>query len=109
MFPRNVVTLNIEAQDVRFLVTRGKQVLDWGSIPLAAGLVKQGLVADPAKVSSAINTLFSEKKLRRRGVVAGLTGLRSVLRTVYFRSAPLLIISIITASRRTPPLTTIWK
>ena len=40
MFPRNVVTLNIEAQDVRFLVTRGKQVLDWGSIPLAAGLVK---------------------------------------------------------------------
>jgi Tfp pilus assembly PilM family ATPase/Tfp pilus assembly protein PilN len=51
-------------------------------MPLTTGLVKQGLVADPAGVASAINTLFSEKKLSPKGVVVSLAGLRSVLRIV---------------------------
>jgi len=80
MFSKSTVTLNIETNDIRFLVSRGKRIVDWGSLPLPAGLVKQGLVVEPARVSSAIDTLFSEKKLPKSNVVAGLTGLRSVIR-----------------------------
>ena len=80
MFSRSIVTLNIEANEVRFLVARGKRILRWGSLPLAPGLVKHGLIADPAKVSLATNILFREKKLPRSGVIASLTGLRSALR-----------------------------
>ena len=80
MFSKSIVTLNIESNEVRYLVARGKRILHWGGIPLAPGLVKRGFVADPAQVSLAIDALFREKKLPRRGVVASLTGLRSALR-----------------------------
>jgi len=82
MLSRTVVTLNIEARDIRYLVARGRQVLSWGSIPLAAGIAKHGLIADPTKVSSVLDTLFTGKRVPRQGVVASLTGLRSTMRVV---------------------------
>lgn len=80
MFSRSFVTLNIESSDVRFLVVRGRRILSWGSIPLAPGLVKRGFIYDSAGVSSAINTLFLEKKLPRNGTIVSLTGMRSSIR-----------------------------
>ena len=80
LFSKKIVTLNIEANSLRFLVVRGKQILHWGSIPLEPGLVRDGFIADPPKVASAINTLFLERKLPKRRVIVSLTGLRSVAR-----------------------------
>ena len=80
LFSKGIVTLNIEADSLRFLVAEGKRVRDWGSLPLAPGLVKDGFSADPAEVSAVINTLFLEKKLPKSRVIAGLTGLRSIPR-----------------------------
>jgi len=80
VFSRSIVTLNIESNEVRYVVARGKRIIQWGGIPLAPGLVKHGLIADPAKVSLAINTLFREKKLPKSRVIASLTGQRSALR-----------------------------
>lgn len=65
---------------MRFILAKGKRVRDWGSVSIAPGLVKDGFITDPAKVSSAINTLFLEKKMPKSGVIASLTGLRSVPR-----------------------------
>ena len=45
MFDPVVVSLNIEADSIRALVTQGKRVSRWGSLPLEPGLVKDGLVA----------------------------------------------------------------
>lgn len=61
-------------------MAKGKRVIDWGSIPLAPEVVKDGFIADTAKVSSIINTLFLEKKMPKSRVIACLTGLRSVPR-----------------------------
>ena len=80
MFSRSIVTLNIESNEVRYVVARGKRVLRWGSLPLAPGLVKQGLITDSAGLSSAINILFMEEKLPRSRVIASLSGQRSALR-----------------------------
>jgi len=80
MFSKSSVTLNIESSDIRYLVVRGKQILSWGSIPLESDLVRQGSVSNRGELSSAINNLFTEKKLPRNGVISSLPGIRSVLR-----------------------------
>jgi len=80
MFSKEIVTLNIEANGLRFLRIKGEKVWDWGSMPLAPGLVKDGLVTDPAKVSLAINELFLQTKIPHCRTIASLTGLRSVPR-----------------------------
>jgi len=80
VFAGSFVTLNIESSDIRFLVMRGRRILSWGTIPLALGLIKGGFIHDSLRVSSAVNALFLEKKLPRNGVIASLSGIRSVLR-----------------------------
>ena len=81
MFNNNVVTLSIESNEIRYLVVKGKYIYSWGSVPLPPGLVKQNIIADSAELSSIINSLFIEKKLPKNGIIASMTGLRSVLRT----------------------------
>ncbi len=80
LFSKSIVTLNIEADNVRFLVARGKRARYWGNMPLAPGLVKDGLIADPAKVSLAIDSLLLERKVPKRRVIASVSGLRSAPR-----------------------------
>ena len=80
MFSTRVVTLNIEPTDIRALTVEGRRVVRWASMPLEPGLVKDGLIADPAKVGAIIDSLFTEKRIPRDRVVVGLTGLRSVTR-----------------------------
>jgi type IV pilus assembly protein PilM len=81
MFNNSAVTLNIESNEIRYLVVNGKHIHSWGSVPLPQGLVKQNLIADSAELSSIINGLFIEKKLPKSVIIASMTGLRSVLRT----------------------------
>ena len=39
MFNNSVVTLNIESNEIRYLVVRGKHIHSWGSVPLPPGLI----------------------------------------------------------------------
>lgn len=80
MFSKRTVTLNIETDAVRFLVADGMRVGDWGSVPLDPGLVRDGLIYEPTKVSSVIDALFREKKLPKNRVIASLPSLRSLTR-----------------------------
>ena len=82
MFFRRTVTLNIEPSSIRALTVEGKSVVRWASMPLEPGLVKDGLITDPAKVGSAIDALFSEKRIPKDRVVVSLTGLHSVTRVL---------------------------
>lgn len=80
MFSPRIVTLNIEASTIRVLITRGKRVARWASVPLEPGLVKAGLILDAERVGSAIGSLFARKKIPKEGVFVSLTGLRCVTR-----------------------------
>jgi len=77
---RQVITLNLEDRCARLLTCRGKQVQKWGSMPLEAGLVRDGLVLDPREVGRKIRALFQEHRVSRKGVVASLTGAHSISR-----------------------------
>lgn len=77
---KSTVTLNIEGGSIRVLTTARNRVTGWGRVPLAPGLVKDGLIVAPAQVGSLIETLLAEKSLPKRRVVASLAGMRSVPR-----------------------------
>lgn len=77
---RSTVTLNIEATSARVLVTDGRRVTHWGSVPLPPGLVKDGLIVAPAQVGSLIESLLVDKRLSRKRVIVSVPGMRSVPR-----------------------------
>jgi type IV pilus assembly protein PilM len=69
------VTLNISATSIRLLSVKGREVKKWGSMPLAPGLVRDGLIAQPKEVGAAIDALFKLTQVPKQGVIVSLTGL----------------------------------
>jgi len=69
------VTLNISATSIRLLWVKGRQVKKWGSMPLAPGLVRDGLILQPKAVGAAINDLFKSTKAPKQRVIISVTGL----------------------------------
>ena len=69
------VTLNINATSIRLLSVRGGQVEKWGSIPLAPGLIRDGLILRPEAVGAAISDLFESTEVPKGRVITSLTGL----------------------------------
>jgi type IV pilus assembly protein PilM len=70
---QETVTVNIEERSLRLLTAKGGEVQKWGQAPLAPGLVENGLVRDPVQVGLAIEALFVEHKVPRKGVITSLT------------------------------------
>ena len=69
------VTLNISNTSIRLLSVMGRQVEKWGDMPLAPGLVKDGLILQPKAVGEAIDALFKSMKVPKEQVITSLTGL----------------------------------
>ncbi len=74
------VTLNIEGDSVRVMVTRGKQVTKWGSVPLSPDMIRDGLILDPIVVGSTASALLESQNISTKKAVASLSGLHSSLR-----------------------------
>lgn len=75
-----VVTLVIEASDVRFLSARGNQVSRWGSVPVPDGIVRSGIVEDVVTLGRLIDELFRREGLGRDRVITAVSGLRAIPR-----------------------------
>lgn len=69
------VTLNITATSIRLLSVKGRQVERWGSVPLAPGLVRDGVILQPKAVGKTISALFKSTKVPKQRVITSLTGL----------------------------------
>jgi Tfp pilus assembly protein PilN len=69
------VTLNISTSSLKILSVKRRQVKNWGSLPLTAGLVRDGLILQPQAVGEAIDTLFKSTKVPKEKVITSLTGL----------------------------------
>src|SRR5919206_2466457 len=67
---------------------RGPVVTRVGEVPLPAGAVRDGEVADPAAVGAAIAELWRQTGLRSREVRVGLTGSRVVVRVIDMPAMP---------------------
>lgn len=76
----DAVALVIESTDVRYLALRKGQVHTWGSVPLAQGLVSEGLVSNAVETGRVVDELFVRAKLNRDRVIAAIPGLRAIPR-----------------------------
>ena len=67
--------LSISNSRLKVVSVAGSKVQKWGSQALPAGLVRDGLILDPAAVGSAIAGLFKANGIPRERVTAGIAGL----------------------------------
>ncbi|HEY33650.1 MAG TPA: pilus assembly protein PilM [Dehalococcoidia bacterium] len=82
LFSRTYVTLSISAGDVRAFSVKGGRVKNWGSTPLAPGLVRDGLVLQPKAVGEAIRLLFQSRRIPRDRVIVSVTGMSFTYRVL---------------------------
>ena len=80
MYDRTYVTLNISSSSIRLLSVKGRQVKQWGSMPLPRGLVKDGLILRPKVVGAVISALFKSTEIPRKRAITSLTGLSFIYR-----------------------------
>ena len=76
------VTLSINPTSVRLLSVKGRQIDKWGSMPIAPGLVKNGLIMQPKVVGTVINALFESTEVPRERVITCVAGLPFVHRFI---------------------------
>lgn len=71
------VALSFEGSNVRLLQFGGERVLGWTDLPLPEETVRGGLVVDAAGLGAALDEIFAQLRLPRRGVLGSLSGLRA--------------------------------
>jgi len=82
LFGKTYVTLNIGAGDIRAFSVKAGRVKNWGSTPLAPGLVKEGLILQPQAVGEAIHLLFRSMKIPKNRVIVSVTGMSFTYRVL---------------------------
>ncbi len=85
---KKVVTLYINDTNLKLLVVKGKRVKKWANLPLEAGLVKDGVVLDEAKLAAEIKELLKAQRVRPGKVIAGLSGLHCLSRLISLPPLP---------------------
>ncbi|MCP4611430.1 MAG: pilus assembly protein PilM [Planctomycetes bacterium] len=82
MLSKRVVTLNFESNSIRILAVRGKKIEKWGSVPLEAGIVKDGLIVQPEAAAEAIKSQLEKMGIKEKKVILSVTGLRATFRVL---------------------------
>ncbi len=68
-------TLTLTNRNIKILSVKGNRVAKWGSLALANGMVKDGLILQPPAVGEAIASLFKSTKIPKEKVITSLDGL----------------------------------
>ncbi len=99
------VTLFIEDNAIKLLVSKDRRVEKWAKLPLDPGLVSDGLILDETQVAKKIRELFKLQKVAAGTVVAGLSGSNSVYRLVSLPELPAEIFpeAVLQEARRVVP------
>jgi len=79
---RRTISLSIEGEDIRVLVTRGNSVVSWEDVRLEPGLVKEGIVADPEGLGAALKSVLDSPAVSGGRFIASVTGIRSIARVL---------------------------
>jgi len=105
------ITLNIATTSIRLLSVSGRRVKEWGSTPLEAGLIRDGLILQPKAVGAAIDSLFKSTKVPKEQVIISVSGLPFTHRILNLpRMKPELVEEAIElAARREIPLPPRWS
>ena len=83
-----MITLDIQDTCLRMVVVRGRRVEKAAAVTLEPGLVENGVIKDKGAVGSAIKMLMSEQSVAEKEVVASISGIHSIYRTVTLPRLP---------------------
>ncbi|MFH0847742.1 MAG: pilus assembly protein PilM [Chloroflexota bacterium] len=82
------LSLYVENTDLKLLLSNGKEVEKWASIPLAPGLVSSGVIINEAEVGQLLRERLRTLKINARRVILGLSGLNSLYRIISMPELP---------------------
>lgn len=82
------LSLFIEDNSIKLLLCDNERILRWANLPLEAGLIVNGVVADEEKLAALIKQQFQFLRLGEKQVILGLTGLNSLYRIVSLPQIP---------------------
>ena len=72
---REQASLYIDDAAIYVLLSRGRQVVKWGSISLEPGLVAEGLIRDEDAVAAKLTALWQSQGIGAKKVIAGISGI----------------------------------
>ena len=72
---REQTSLYIDDAAIYVLISRGRQVTKWASMPLEPGLVAEGLIRDEDAVAAKLTALWQSQGIGAKRVVAGISGI----------------------------------
>ena len=79
---KKTVTIDIDGNTIRLLETGGGAVRKWASLSLEPGQVEGGVVTDRRALGRIVRQLMTSSGIKAKKVIASLSGLYSVSRTV---------------------------
>ena len=77
-----VITLNVEPTGIKLLTVAPREFIGWDSEPLTRGVVREGVVQDPAALASSIKQLLNRQVKFRGKVIMCLGGMPCLPRVV---------------------------
>jgi Tfp pilus assembly PilM family ATPase/Tfp pilus assembly protein PilN len=69
-----LTTLHISSNTIKYMVFKDAAAVAWGTVPLA-GVVKNGLIGDPAAAGQTLKSLFAAGKIPTDRIVCSINGL----------------------------------
>ena len=85
---KKATTIYIDDSAIWVLVTKGKQPRKWSSTPLEPGMVKGGVVHDEDAVAAKLRELWKDKRIEKRRVIAGVSGINCLYRLITLPELP---------------------
>jgi len=85
---KEATTIYIDDSAIQVLISKGRQVRKWASMPLEPGLVKDGTVVDEDAVAAKIKELWQTQKIGSRKVIAGVNGINCLYRLLTLPELP---------------------
>jgi type IV pilus assembly protein PilM len=78
----DIVTLYIEDEEIKLLVSNGRQITKWASQIMPQKLVRDGIILDVEAVAGEIKSLFEITRIKENRVLIALSGINSIFRII---------------------------
>jgi len=82
------VSVYIDDSNISVLVSRGREPQKWSTVPLEAGLVKEGVVQDQATVAAKLKEIWRSLGIVRRRVTFGISGMNCLYQLLLLPELP---------------------
>ena len=82
------VTLYLDDNSIRLLVTQNQRIKAWANLPLEPGLVKNNVITNDSEISTRIRQLFKVHDIKTKKVIVGISGLHCLSRPIILPQLP---------------------